>query len=35
MEISMHEASLVQDTIQRDGIDFCCHLTRAEREYNL
>lgn len=31
MEISMHEASLIQDTIQRDGIDFCRHLTRAEK----
>lgn len=30
MEISMHEASLIQDTTQRDGIDFCCYLTRAE-----
>lgn len=30
MEISMHEASLIQDITQRDGIDFCCYLTRAE-----
>lgn len=30
MEISMHEASLIQDTTQGDRIDFCCYLTRAE-----
>lgn len=30
MEISMHETSLIQDTTQRDGIDFCWYLTRTE-----
>lgn len=34
MEISMHEASLTQDTTQRDGIDFLLLFNKG-REYNL